>query len=437
MGNKEEEENSSNNETIWTAQDRDDEETREGIASVVPKDPNHDIPNGGSKAWLQVLGSFFLFFNSWGIINTFGVYQTFYETYLPETPSNISWIGSIQAYLLLLIGIATGPMYDAGYFRALVATGSFLVVFGMMMTSLCTEYWQIMLAQALCIGVGCGCLFVPSVAIVSTYFSTKKALATGIAAAGSSLGGVLYPIVFHKLQPTIGFGWATRVVAFIMLGTLSISLSVMRTRILPAQKRAIWDLSAFKEAPFVFFTLSIFFGFMGLYIPFFYVQSYAIQEKITSPDLAFYMLSILNASSIFGRIIPNFIADKTGPLNVIIPCTLATSVLGFGWVGVRSTGGLVPFCILYGFFSGAFVSIPPTVIVRLSPSIGVVGTRMGMCFALGGLGLLCGSPVAGQLIKQSGFDAAIYFCGAAVAMGTVCMIAARVSKMGWMLNRVA
>ena len=65
-----------------------------------------------------------------------------------------------------------------------------------------------------------------------------------------------------------------------MLGTLAISLSVMRTRILPAQRRALWDLPAFKELPFVFFTLGMFFGFMGLYIPFFYVQSYAFQEKV-------------------------------------------------------------------------------------------------------------------------------------------------------------
>lgn len=27
-----------------------------------------DVPNGGAKAWLQVLGSFFLFFNTWGIL---------------------------------------------------------------------------------------------------------------------------------------------------------------------------------------------------------------------------------------------------------------------------------------------------------------------------------------------------------------------------------
>lgn len=27
------------------------------------------VPNGGSKAWMQVLGTFFVFFNTWGIIN--------------------------------------------------------------------------------------------------------------------------------------------------------------------------------------------------------------------------------------------------------------------------------------------------------------------------------------------------------------------------------
>lgn len=33
------------------------------------------VPNGGTKAWLQVLASFFLFFNSWGIVNTFGMFM--------------------------------------------------------------------------------------------------------------------------------------------------------------------------------------------------------------------------------------------------------------------------------------------------------------------------------------------------------------------------
>lgn len=48
-----------------------------------------------------------------GIVNMFGAFQTFYESDLlsHESPSNISWIGSIQAFLLLLIGVITGPLF--------------------------------------------------------------------------------------------------------------------------------------------------------------------------------------------------------------------------------------------------------------------------------------------------------------------------------------
>jgi MFS family permease len=125
-----------------------------------------------------------------GIIATFGTYQAYYEINIlsSQTPSDISWIGSIQGFLLLLVSAATGPLFDAGYFRHLVALGSFMIVFGVMMTSIATEYWQIMLAQGFCIGIGAGFVFVPGVSILPTYFSTKKALATGIATSGSSLG---------------------------------------------------------------------------------------------------------------------------------------------------------------------------------------------------------------------------------------------------------
>ena len=118
------------------------------------------------------------------------MFQNYYQQFrLPnQTSSSISWIGSIQACLLIFVGVITGPLFDRGYLRTLIATGTALVVFGMMMTSLCREYWQFVLAQGLVVGLGCGCLFVPSVAIIPTYFTTKKALALGIGASGSSLG---------------------------------------------------------------------------------------------------------------------------------------------------------------------------------------------------------------------------------------------------------
>lgn len=84
----------------------------------------------------------------------------------------------------------------------LLVAGSFFVVFGFMMLSICKEFWQAMLAQGFCIGLGGGMLFVPSVAILPTYFSTKIGLAIGLAASGSSMGGKLKrnrPLHRHSL----------------------------------------------------------------------------------------------------------------------------------------------------------------------------------------------------------------------------------------------
>jgi MFS family permease len=119
-----------------------------------------------------------------------GVFQSFYEQSLlsRSSSSRISWIGSTQAFLLIFGGIIVGPAYDRGHLRILIVTGSFLVVFGMAVTSIASEYWEIMLAQGVAVGMGGGCLFVPSVAVLPAYFVRRRALAMGLAAAGVSLG---------------------------------------------------------------------------------------------------------------------------------------------------------------------------------------------------------------------------------------------------------
>ena len=88
----------------------------------------------------------------------------------------------------MLGGAIGGPLFDHGYLRALVLAGSILVVFGMLMTSLCTEYWQIVLAQGIVVGIGNGCLFIPCIAVLPTYFLARRSLAIGISATGSSIG---------------------------------------------------------------------------------------------------------------------------------------------------------------------------------------------------------------------------------------------------------
>lgn len=405
-----------------------------GTDAPLPPAVPGEVPDGGALAWLQVVACWFLMFNSWGIINTFGAYQTFYqEDMLSATsPGTISWIGSIQGFLLLLIGVLNGPIFDMGYGRVLVWVGTFMVVFGMMMTSIATRYWEIVLAQGVCVGLGAGCLFIPSVAIIATYFKKRRAFATGVGASGSSIGGVIYPIVFHQLQPRIGFGWATRVIGFIALGTLAISSVLIRQRITPKARRALIDVPALKEPAYMLFNLALFLGFMGLYIPFFYISAYAAGKTGADASMSFYFLPIVSAASTFGRILPNFLADRVGPLNMLIPCALAAGVLILSWISVRTEGNLAAFAVFYGFFSGTFVSLPPSTIAWLSPDMSKVGTRMGMTFGITALGLLIGTPIAGTLINLETADYlhAQIFGGVLMLAGVVALVAVRFARVG-------
>lgn len=102
-------------------------------------------------------------------MNAFGVFQTFYQLDLlsSKTSSEISWIGSTQSFLMFLVSVIAGPIVDAGHLRPLLGLGFLLAVLGMFMTSLCTAFWQVFLAQAVAMGLGFGCLYVLAPIVVS------------------------------------------------------------------------------------------------------------------------------------------------------------------------------------------------------------------------------------------------------------------------------
>ena len=176
-----------------------------GISTPSPPKPG-PAPDGGRVAWLHALLTHIVFFNTWGVSNGYGIFQQYYTQHLPQSASSIAWIGSFQVFLLFFVGIAAGRLTDAGYFRATFACGVFFQVFGLFMTSLCTSYWEVFLAQAVCLGLGNGCTFCPAVAVLSQYFTKNRAFAIGLAAAGAAVGGLVYPVIVNWLVYTTSLG---------------------------------------------------------------------------------------------------------------------------------------------------------------------------------------------------------------------------------------
>ncbi|KAK6355590.1 hypothetical protein TWF696_004690 [Orbilia brochopaga] len=386
-------------------------------------------PDGGFKAWMQVFGAFFLFFATWGFVTAFGVYQNYYETELLKGThaSNISWIGSIQAFLLMFVGVLTGPLYDKGYFRSLLYTGSVTVTLGIMMTSLCTKYWQILLAQGIVIGLGTGCLFIPSVAVIAGYFTMKRSFATGLASTGGSIGGIVYSVAFRSLVGRIGFGWSTRLIGFLTMALLAVSVSILKPLQFPVGPRSLLLPSAFKELSYTFTAVALMISFMGIYVPYFHIQTYAAEYIGLGKEISYQLLTIMNVSAIFGRTIPTIGADRVGPINLMIPAMVGTAIMAFAWLGMKSVATTVVFAVLYGFLSGTVVSLPPTTVASMGGRPSDIGTRMGMAFTFAATGLLTGNPMAAALIDipKGKFRGAQILCGCFVTAGCLLFVVAR------------
>jgi MFS family permease len=252
------------------------------------------------------------------------------------------------------------------------------------MTSLCTQYYQLFLAQGVLLGLSMSLIFCPSMAVVLRRLPHRRGLAIGLTVGGSSIGGVIWPIMLEQLllHDSLSFGWVLRIVAFTMLPLLAIACFAVadapvvilapnvashpisdssenvnsamehdQEALSEKPKKTKTDLTILRNRTFLLLCLGMVIVYLGLFTPFFYVSSYAIDLGMSS-STAFYLISAVNASSFFGRVIPGYLADKYGHFNLCTLSVLFAGVVGICWKAASSLVGLVIWCIAYGFASG-------------------------------------------------------------------------------------
>jgi MFS family permease len=382
--------------------------------------------------------------NTWGFINSFGVFQTYYMELIKRTPSEISWIGSITVFLTFFIGTFTGRLVDAGFLRPVLVVGTAFLTLGIFTTSASTQYWHLLLAQGVTMGIGSGCLFCAAITTVATYFSTKRSFAIGLSAAGSVTGGLIYPAMARQLLPSIGFPWTLRAMGFVMLGTMIFVLVFMRSRLPPRRTGSLVELSAFRELEYTFYAVGMYFNFWGVYFTFYYLGSYS-RSAFVHPSLSYVdslnLVLILNGISIVGRLLPNYLADRLGPLNIMAPAALLCGVTLLAWMAVDTPAKLYVWASFYGIAAGCIQSIFPAGLSSLTTDPRKQGTRIGMVFTIVSFATLTGNPIAGAIIAADGgrYNGAQAFTGASLLIGASFIFAARLVRMrrtgqGWLLK---
>ncbi|KAF2690159.1 MFS general substrate transporter [Lentithecium fluviatile CBS 122367] len=323
--------------------------------------------------WLQILSTFIIFFNTRGLLLTFGVFQTHYEQVLLRkgSSSDILWISTTGVFIVLPAG-SLASIRDVH------------------------------------VGLGAGIAFTPSVAaaVATLTDPATRAKAMGLIACGSSIGGIIYPLMFRSIIPSTGFPWAVRSIAFVILRLYLVSyLALLYHPKTPPITRPFFDVSALKDAPFMTLSVASLFSATAFYIPLLHMPLLAkIRDSSTNPDLLFDLLAILNGALVPGRLLSGIVAARFGPTETVLLSLLCGTVLVFFWIVVDSVAGIIVWAVSWGMVSGVLVTKPGAFIPLFCLSLAVIGTRSGMYWVCVRSGILIGSLIGGAIYDFEAAD---------------------------------
>ncbi|KAF9893961.1 hypothetical protein FE257_008932 [Aspergillus nanangensis] len=246
----------------------------------------------------------------------------------------------------------------------------------------------------------------------------------GLAISGTALGGIIFNQVLEQLlQSDVGFGWAVRVVGFVILA-LVIYMSLSVRPFAPRRPRGLFILGAFKQKPYLFTNFAFFSGLLGVYIPLFYMVEYSLSHGMEN-NFAQHQVAFYNAASFFGWFIPNAVGDRLGCFNISIFTYLACVLTCLLWTSAQSPVTITIWNVCYGLFYGGVFSLYSQTVAQSCPNISDMGTYIGQGSAFCSFGALAGAPIGGLLIRQYGYLSASMLSGGAMFLAACCVITAR------------
>ncbi|KLU90336.1 hypothetical protein MAPG_09299 [Magnaporthiopsis poae ATCC 64411] len=444
-------------------------------------------------AWLCVLGAWLFLLPTYGFMQAIGVIQSYLQLHQLDAYSarDIGWITGMLTFLALLLGIQVGPVLDV-YGSRYLAPASAVIVSGMFfLLAECKVYWHFMLCLGVLGGIGGALASTVAMSCVAKLFVRRRGLAVGIAMCGSSIGAIAIPLMLRQLFSTRGWTWAIRALGFFVAGIMGLgvlclmpyqrlvvvsaapllandqgeasvpthahshSLASIRTSMeqrgpeegqvhgnrpstnspSPQRRSAALNFSAFNSPSFSLITAALFlmefvvYGISGL------LPTYAIVAGF-SPETGYTLIALANGCGCLGRIIPGLCGDHFGHFNVLllnIVFTLVFMATIFVPFASRSLGALYAFAALWGFGSGAFLSLTPVCMGKTCDPKDY-GRYFGTMNFIVSFALLICIPIGGHMLEVMGPMALSGFYLAIVFLTSACFFGARALLAGGLTN---
>lgn len=306
-------------------------------------------------------------------MQTIGTIQSYLELHQLSsyTSRDVGWITGVYTALTMFLGIQIGPLFDAYGPRFLGPIGCAIYIPVFFVLAECREYWHFMLVLGVWGALGAAIISMVGVVVISKWFVRRRGLAIGIALCGSSVGGVVMPLMLQRLLPRLGWTWSIRILAFMLAGIMTGGALCLQQPQLKnpgsdaperyRRKKAVLNFKPLTSGTFIFVTIGLFALEFAIFGVFSLLPSYATAAHFSS-DTGFTLVAIANGMSTAGRILPGLAGDYFGHFNILLCMILFTAVFTGAILvpfGSSSLGALYAFAALWGFGSGSFISLTP------------------------------------------------------------------------------
>ena len=388
--------------------------------------------------WFVVAGAFVVMFMGFGAAYSFGAFFHSLRDEFGATRREISLIFAITGFLYFTLGVISGRIADRVGPRRVIMAGGVLLGLGLLLASLTQQLWQVYLTYSLCVGLGVGLSYVPSIGTVQRWFVRRRGFASGLAVAGIGLGNLLAPPIAAVLIDAVGWRETYVILGVVVLvSTLAAALLMERgpeERGLAPDGEPLaagtaptppWGMTvgeAVGTRPYKLLYLAAVATSLGLFIPFAHIVPYATDHGL-SERMGAIILGAIGAGSAAGRLALGGTADRIGRRQALAGSFLLMALMLLWWLVATEAWSLLLFAFLFGVGYGGFVALVPAL---TSDYFGArhTGAIIGLLYTAAGIGTLIGPTLAGVAFDlRESYALPILLSAAANLIAVACMVA--------------
>ncbi|CAO3631934.1 unnamed protein product [Cunninghamella blakesleeana] len=320
--------------------------------------------------------------------------QDYYQQHVFGTNHSVIFqlnlVGATANCMMNLMSILSQIILSIFGSRGGIFIACLFCTIGLELASLSTEIWHLLLTQGFLFGMGCSIIFYIGMSIIPQWFSKREGIALGIVASGSSIGGLVAPLIMTPLNRELGGAWCYRILGLINFVICVIACILFKDKKKKKKKKPskmmafikhqsheeknqqvdekkemekkrkkikdIVDFSVLKNINLIIWCLADTFIETGYYVPYFFLPSYATHLGFTDSQGSL-LVSIASFCNAIGRILAGHIGDKIGYINItMISCILSSTSCFFIWTIAYDYTKLIVFSILFGLSGGIFIS---------------------------------------------------------------------------------